>query len=217
MTTDEAAGAVVGLRDRKKLQARAAIVEAALALFAEDGFDATTVPAIAARAGVSPATVARYFPSKESLLFPEREVRLPVLRRAILARPQDEPPMRAILAALGEQPELDAEARRRLGLTRRAIARSTVLRGRALGLLDQWRDAIAGAVTERDGLSADDARVLATAVVAVLDDVAARWAQAGCHGDLREATRAAVAVLAGTARPPSASDPRPAREGDPRE
>lgn len=194
---DAAAGtAAGGLRVRKKLRVRAAIIDAALDLFAEHGYDATTVPDIAARAGVSPATVARYFPAKDALLFPDRGVRVPALRAAILARPADEPPLCAVLGAIGEQPPLDEESLRRLALTRRAISRSAVLRGRALGMLGQWRDGIAEAVAEREGLSDESAHVLATAVVAVLDDVTERWAAAGADADLQRRALAALAVLA---------------------
>jgi AcrR family transcriptional regulator len=189
--------APLGLRDRKKLQVRAAIVDAALTLFAEDGYDATTVPDIAARAGVSPATVARYFPTKEGLLFPEQDVRIPALRAAIAARPDGEAPLKAIAAALAAQAPLDAETRRRLALARSALAGSAVLRGRAAGLLGRWRDGIADAIAEHARMPDDDARVLATAVVAVLDDVAERWAADGARGDLPAMVRRALDALAG--------------------
>ena len=93
-----------GLRERKKRAARAAIVDAALDLFADRGFEHTTVADVADRAGVSPATVARYFDSKESLLFSEHDERLPALARSIAGRPSDERPYRAVLCALHEQP-----------------------------------------------------------------------------------------------------------------
>lgn len=47
---------------------RQAILDAALALFAARGFDATPVPEIAKRAGLSPGTIYRYFESKEDLV-----------------------------------------------------------------------------------------------------------------------------------------------------
>ena len=47
---------------------RDAILEAALDLFAEHGFDATPVPMIAERAGVGAGTIYRYFDSKEDLV-----------------------------------------------------------------------------------------------------------------------------------------------------
>jgi AcrR family transcriptional regulator len=56
-----------GLRERSKARRRAAIIRAALELFAERGYDATTVADIAAAAEVAPRTVAMYFPSKQDI------------------------------------------------------------------------------------------------------------------------------------------------------
>ena len=202
LLTDTTPASDAGLRERKKQLARDAIVDAALELFAENGYDATTVPAIAERANVSPATVARYFPSKESLLFTERDVRSATLRAAIASRPRRESPLRAVLGALADQPPMTHTARDRLLRTRQAIARSSVLRGRALGLLDEWRDGIAGGLAARDGIEPDVARVLATAVVAVLDDVTVGWAADGGSGDLQAMVRRAIEMLNGSAKRP---------------
>src|SRR5208282_3949932 len=56
-----------GLRERSKARRRAAIIRAALELFAEHGYEATTIADIAARAEVAPRTVAMYFPSKQDI------------------------------------------------------------------------------------------------------------------------------------------------------
>jgi len=47
---------------------RAAILDAALALFSERGFHGTAVPLVAAQAGVGAGTLYRYFASKEALV-----------------------------------------------------------------------------------------------------------------------------------------------------
>ncbi|GMV85317.1 MAG: hypothetical protein AMXMBFR80_11730 [Dehalococcoidia bacterium] len=66
---------------RGRDETRRRILEAALELFARDGFDDTTVRAVAARSGVTDAAVFYYFPSKRSLLDalwtirPERNLR----------------------------------------------------------------------------------------------------------------------------------------------
>ena len=199
LATDSAPTALVGLRERKKWQSRAAIADAALAMFAERGFEATTVADVAKRAGVSPATVARYFPNKESLLFPEREVNTASIRAAILARPVRESPYTAVTNALSEATPLDPDGRRRLLLSRLAIARSPVLRGQASTLLTSWRDTIAESAVSR-GAAPSDARVLAATVVAVLDDVADRWALAGGETELADDVAEAFAALARTQR-----------------
>jgi AcrR family transcriptional regulator len=52
------------LRERSRTRRRAEIERAALWLFAERGYDATTVAQVAEAAEVSPRTVSLYFPSK---------------------------------------------------------------------------------------------------------------------------------------------------------
>jgi len=60
----------VPLRERKQQRVRDAIIEAALDLFAEQGFDRVTVADIARRAEVGRTTFFRYFRDKQEVLFP---------------------------------------------------------------------------------------------------------------------------------------------------
>lgn len=58
----------IGLRERKKLEARAAILEAAGSLIERLGYDATTMRDIADAAGVSHQTLYNYFPTKAQVV-----------------------------------------------------------------------------------------------------------------------------------------------------
>jgi AcrR family transcriptional regulator len=73
----------MGLREEKKRQTRAALVAAATRLFAERGYDGTTVADIAAAAGVSTRTFFGYFPAKENVLFAGADERLRLMEAAL--------------------------------------------------------------------------------------------------------------------------------------
>lgn len=60
-------GTVTPLRRRDSARSRELLLQAADELFADHGFDRTTVRDIAGRAGVDPALIARYFGSKTGL------------------------------------------------------------------------------------------------------------------------------------------------------
>jgi AcrR family transcriptional regulator len=76
-----------GLRERKKQQTREAIHRAAMRLFAERGFEATTIADIAAAADIAPRTFFSYFPSKEEAVFAKFEPAFESFDRAMRERP----------------------------------------------------------------------------------------------------------------------------------
>ncbi len=67
MTTE-----VMGLRERKRVQTRRRLEEAAIGLALRDGMDKVTVDAISERAEVSPRTFFNYFDSKEDAILGAR-------------------------------------------------------------------------------------------------------------------------------------------------
>jgi AcrR family transcriptional regulator len=85
-----------GLRARKKRQTRAALATAALKLFAERGYEETTIADIAAAADVSPRTFFSYFPSKEDVVFAEIDDRLEEVAERLADRVPGESPLETI-------------------------------------------------------------------------------------------------------------------------
>jgi AcrR family transcriptional regulator len=81
---------VAGLRERKRQQTRERLTRAAMALFLERGFEATTLDDIAAAADISRRSFFHYFASKEDVVFAWHEETTAALIAAVEARPAKE-------------------------------------------------------------------------------------------------------------------------------
>jgi len=80
--------------------ARGRLVLAALDLFAEQGYDNTTVSQIANRAGLTKTTFFRHFPDKREVLFAGQQVHSQLLADGAAAAPDSATPLEAVAAAL---------------------------------------------------------------------------------------------------------------------
>ena len=100
----------MGLRERKKEQTRRAIEDAAFRLFAERGFQATTVADIADAADVAPRTFFAYFPSKEDVLFADFDETFEALAARLRGRPPGESTFDALRDWItGLLPDMEAD------------------------------------------------------------------------------------------------------------
>ncbi|AEW98597.1 TetR/AcrR family transcriptional regulator [Streptantibioticus cattleyicolor] len=77
-------------RERKKRQTRQLIVETAMRLFAEQGYERTTVAQIAAAADVATKTFFNHFPSKEDVLLSDTRTGNAIALEVIAERRPDE-------------------------------------------------------------------------------------------------------------------------------
>src|SRR5258707_15804949 len=89
-TKTAATAAAPGLRARKRQQTRERLTRAAMALFLERGFEATTLDDIAAAADISRRSFFHYFASKEDVVFAWQEELSAALVAAVAVRPAGE-------------------------------------------------------------------------------------------------------------------------------
>jgi AcrR family transcriptional regulator len=196
-----------GRRERKKLETRQALEQAALRLFAEKGYESTTVEDIAEAADVAVRTFFRYFSSKLDVLFGDVVTdRVTRLRTVLASRPRNEPvidSIRHIMSALElASPEEQAPILARFELMRQQPSLTT----RYLDLINSMRLVIVEFVAARTGT---DPRkdmyplLLAGALSSSWDVALTLWVASGGRRSLRELLEEAFAVLsAGLPEPP---------------
>jgi AcrR family transcriptional regulator len=89
-----------GLRERTRRAVQKEIAEVAEQLFAERGYDATTIDDIAGGAGLSRRSVFRYFSSKEDIIVGKFEFIGETIADVLRARPPGEPVWESLRRAL---------------------------------------------------------------------------------------------------------------------
>ncbi|MDX2548877.1 TetR family transcriptional regulator [Streptomyces sp. WI04-05B] len=179
------ATSTLGLRERKKLKTWRSIRREAFRLFAEQGYDATSVDQIAAAAEVSQSTFFRYFPTKEDVVLMDEYDSM--LGDALGNRPVDEPIVDAVRHALSDSlARLLASDREELLFRTRLTFSVPSIRARSLEEQLQSQAAIAQLIAERTGRDGDDLEVkcVAAAIIAVLTTVIWHWVEHDGVGDL---------------------------------
>jgi AcrR family transcriptional regulator len=109
MSSLDTSSAKLGLRERKKQQTREKIAQVALRLFAERGYDHTTLAEIAEAADVAPRTIFAYFESKEDILLCGERSFLDDLKRRLDERPEGTTTVDALREFLSEIPPQDED------------------------------------------------------------------------------------------------------------
>ncbi|MGW6057745.1 TetR family transcriptional regulator [Streptomyces sp. NPDC055189] len=173
-----------GLRARARRAMRAELATLALELFAERGFDETTVEDIAHAAGLSKRSFFRYFPSKEDVVFGTVESMADEVADEVLGRPADEAPWDCLHQVLRAwQQRIQASERQLAELT--LIEATPSLRARLSQKRDAMRAQVAEALTRRPGAQLDPftADVLTSAAAAALDAADRAWLHSGGTAD----------------------------------
>ena len=149
-------------------------MSAAIELFDEQGYEATTVAEIAERAGLTKRTFFRYFSDKREVLFSGSQELQRLWLEGLAGAPADATPLAVGAAGLDPVAEMCTE-RHAFARIRSGISEANPeLRERELIKLQTLAGAIKAALVER-GVSANAAILAAQAGVTVFHVAFARW------------------------------------------
>jgi AcrR family transcriptional regulator len=175
--------------------ARERLERAALALFIQHGYDATTVAEIADRAGLTKSTFFRHFADKREVLFGGQDILTGLFSDAIRAAPPAATIIDCLAAALEAASAAFTPDRHDLAPQRRAvISANSELQERELLKRAHFAAAMADALRAR---GADDvaARLAAEMGVLAFSTAYARWAAPENRQPFTELARAALRDL----------------------
>ena len=188
----------VGLRERKKLRTRAELSDAAFRLFAERGFDETTIEDIVEQVEVSPRTFFRYFDSKEDVVIGFFDDMGLELRAMLAERPPDEPPFTALRGALGSLIDLYEEQADRVMAAKRLALDTPAIRARLLDKHARWENGVTEELSARLGVDpAEDRRprLIAAVALAAYSTAVTAWCSSEGKDDLHLLVDDALAMV----------------------
>jgi len=173
-----------------------ALLDAALDLFSANGYDQTTTDEIAEKAGVSPRTFFRYFPTKESVLFSGEYDFIHAFSAVYLGRDEALSDYEAMAEAFAVLAPSLKRIRKRIAQYHDAVASSLVLLGRERRNHDANAETVAQVIAQRRQLPAPDnqCRLLASVGMVLLERAIQQWLSTSHHG-LDDLIRQEFAVL----------------------
>ena len=172
----------LGLRERKKQQTRETISRAALRLFAEHGYDQTTLADIAEAADVSPRTIFSYYEGKEDILFCQEGAFLDQLKERLEQRPAGTTTVDAIREFIASIPPPDEQAM----LRKQIVSNNPALQIKVRAHLGQLEPLLTESIAKDLDAGPDDIRppLLAASMTAAFTTVRDRLHEAGAGGAL---------------------------------
>ncbi|MBV9605588.1 MAG: TetR family transcriptional regulator [Solirubrobacterales bacterium] len=183
---------------------RGRLAQAALELFAERGFENTTVAEIAERAGLTERTFFRHYADKREVLFPTGGEFENLIVTAIESAPAALAPIDAVGLGLDAAAAM-LEQRGEFSRRRQAIITANAeLRERELIKLASLSDAIADTLRGR-GVTDPGASLTAEVAIAVFRVAFARWHDEAGGEDLRQIMRSSLDELKAQMGAPSSA------------
>ena len=185
------------LRQQTRAVVRSLIAQTAMAVFAEKGYDETTVEEVAAAAGVSRRTLFNYFKSKEDLALSGLAEQGERIAARFAASPADEDIWKSLRAAFRVLEEIETTAERRLEIVTLLFGSESLRAGHA-EKQSRWQELLAPQIEQRLPLSDHrslEARAIAAAAITCLQAATEEWSRLGGRVDLFDLYDAAVQAV----------------------
>lgn len=174
--------------------ARGRLAKAALELYAEHGYEQTTVAEIAKRAGLTERTFFRHYADKREVLFAGAGELEDLFVRAVAGAPQTAVPLDALTVGLDAVAELFADRREFARRRQAVITANAELQERELIKLASLAAALADTLRGR-GIPAPTASLAAEAAVAVFKVAFERWIAPGEERAMQQLIRESLTEL----------------------
>jgi AcrR family transcriptional regulator len=174
--------------------ARGRLGQAAMELYAERGYEQTTVAEIAERAGLTARTFFRYFADKREVVFSGSEALAERLLAALDAAPASASPLAVVGAALDTVAELVGDDHDHSRRRQAVIVANAELQERELIKLAGWSDVLAGGLRER-GVAEPGASLAAQVGVAAFRVGFEQWVAGDGKRSLADAVRESLDQL----------------------
>jgi len=165
------------IRTQTRAVVRSLLAQTAMGLFADRGFDETTVDDVAAAAGVSRRTLFNYFASKEDLALSGLAEQGDKIAARLAERPVDESPWVSLRHAFSVLEEIEASLEHRLQLITMIFSHDSLRAGHA-DKQSRWTDLLAPVIETRLPPSpsrAFEARAIVASAITSLGVANAEW------------------------------------------
>lgn len=162
---------------RRRSTSRHQITDAAIALFADRGFEEVSVDDVAEAAGIARRTLFRYYPSKNAIPWGDFDAHLQHLRGLLTAADSAVPMEQALRDALLAFNTFDESELPRHRLRMHVILRTTELQAYSMTMYAGWREVVAEFIAGRCGAKPHDLvpQTVAWALLAVSLSAYEHW------------------------------------------
>ncbi len=176
---------------------RSLIAQTAMDLFAEKGYDDTTVEDVAAAAGISRRTLFNYFRNKEDLALGGLTEQGELIAARLAERPDDESIWASLRSSFGVLQEIDATFERRLEIVSLLFGNDSLRAGHAEKQA-RWQELLAPLIAPRLPESDHrmlEARAIAATAITCLQAATEEWVRRRGDADLFDLYDAAIEAV----------------------